>query len=95
MDYVLQLLPIFIMMAEAMMGGGTGPAKKAWVVKQIENVLNTLILSQAEKDKTWASVLAILSMEFPEVPAVPESPAPAKPQSFLGKLIDLFAGLFG
>jgi hypothetical protein len=92
MDYVLQLLPIFIMMAEGLMGGGTGPAKKAWVVQQIENVVNTLILNEAQKDETWAQVLAVLNMTFPDPPEVPEEPA--RPQSFLGKLIDLFAGLF-
>lgn len=92
MDLVLQLLPVFIMMAEGLfLGKKTGPAKKAWVVQQIENVVKGLIATQAQKDATWATVMAMLTLEFPEVL---DAPAEPKPQSFLGKLIDLFAGLF-
>lgn len=93
MDYVLQLLPIFIIMVESMMGNGTGPAKKKWVEAQISNILNTLIMTEAQKDETWAQVYAILNMTFPEPVAVEATEEPQK-QSFLGKLIDLFAGLF-
>ena len=93
MDYILKLLPIFIVMAESLMGGGTGPAKKNWVVTQITNIVNTLVTTEAEKDETWAAVWAVLNMNFPEPPEVPDEPTP-QPQSFLGKLIDLFAGLF-
>jgi hypothetical protein len=91
MDYVLKLLPIFIMLAESLMGGGTGEAKKKWVIAQITSIVEQLMVNEAQKDETWAAIMAILNMEYPDVPDVPDEP---KPQSFLGKLIDLFAGLF-
>lgn len=89
---VMEFVQLGMWMVEIVMGNGTGEQKKEWVMNWVNNVLHDILANEAQDGETWAQILLMLDTAYPEPVPVEEEEEPEQ-QSFLGKIIDVLAGL--